>query len=229
LLIVRTGGNTTGWPDSPTHCVRMTAGRQWSFASLSGMCHRKPVFYDSWQPMDVPVGLPVESRRIFGSHPVGKIDDRQPPCTARVKGALLADDKQLSDGVVSDTSTRSDWSALIVSHPAVRRRSAFSGRWKGPLMDTTLFRCAECGYRADVLGASHRSAESKHKSMVCRSCRVIVVAVVARLVPGQPKFGMSTDRWHSISAVCPHCGAEGLLPWPPTHPCPRCGSEMEED
>jgi hypothetical protein len=96
-------------------------------------------------------------------------------------------------------------------------------------MDKILFHCSECGYRANVLGASSRDAEAKHKSMVCRSCKAVVVAVVARLVPGETEFGLPIDRWHAVSAQCPHCQGGGLLPWPPTHPCPRCGSEMDED
>lgn len=95
-------------------------------------------------------------------------------------------------------------------------------------METTLFRCAECGYRADVLSASSHDAEFKRKSMVCRACRAVVVTVVARLVPGQAAFGLPNSRWQVVAAVCPHCHGSGLLPWPPTHPCPRCGSEMDE-
>ena len=95
-------------------------------------------------------------------------------------------------------------------------------------MDTTLFRCAECGYRADVLGASRRDAGVKRKSVVCRACKAVVVAVVACRVSGEAEFGMSSDRWDEVPAACPLCKASGLLPWPPTHPCPRCGTEMEE-
>ena len=95
-------------------------------------------------------------------------------------------------------------------------------------MDTTLFRCAECGYRADVLGASVRDSEVKRKSMVCRSCKAVVVAVVARREPGETDFGLTAHRWQDVSAICPLCGGGGLMPWPPTHPCPRCHSEMDE-
>jgi len=96
-------------------------------------------------------------------------------------------------------------------------------------MQTTLFRCAECGYRADVLGASRRDAEVKHKSMVCRPCKAVVVTVVARVVPGAPGPGQPAAQWQPIAAECPVCHGGGLWPWPPTHPCPRCGSEMDED
>lgn len=96
-------------------------------------------------------------------------------------------------------------------------------------METTLFRCAECGYRADVLGASVRETGVKRKSMVCRSCKAVVVAVVATLAPGETEFGLSANRWTEVVAVCPHCAKGGLMPWPPTHPCPRCHNEMDEN
>lgn len=96
-------------------------------------------------------------------------------------------------------------------------------------MDTTLFRCAECGYRANVLAANCRDHEAVHGSMVCPACRMVIVSVVARLTPGGSEPGQPADRWRPVAVTCPHCSSGVLLPWPPTHPCPRCGSEMDEN
>jgi hypothetical protein len=95
-------------------------------------------------------------------------------------------------------------------------------------MDPILFRCADCGYRANVLGTSASDNEVKRRTMVCRPCRAVIDAVVARLVPGETEMGLPIDRWHAVAALCPHCQAGGLLPWPATHPCPRCDCEMDE-
>ena len=95
-------------------------------------------------------------------------------------------------------------------------------------MATTLFRCATCGYRADVLAASERDHEVKRKAMVCRQCRAVVDTVVARLEPGENEFGMPVDRWHAVVAICPLCRGTNVGPWALSRPCPRCDGEMDE-
>ena len=96
-------------------------------------------------------------------------------------------------------------------------------------METTLYHCAGCGYRANVIGGIDRDHEVKLKTMVCRQCHAVVDAVVARLVPGETEFGIPIDRWHAVAAQCPNCGNGGLTPWPIARPCPRCDSEMDSE
>jgi len=96
-------------------------------------------------------------------------------------------------------------------------------------MRTILFRCPACGYRAQVTGGSETDHEVKVRTMVCRSCKAVVDAVVARLVPGETELGLPIDRWHAVAAQCPHCNGGGLVPWPLARPCPRCDGEMDEE
>ncbi|HOX24325.1 MAG TPA: hypothetical protein PLL30_01050 [Candidatus Krumholzibacteria bacterium] len=96
-------------------------------------------------------------------------------------------------------------------------------------MQTILFRCPACGYRAQVIGGGDRDNEAKLKTMVCRSCKTVVDAVVARLVAGETEFGLPVDRWHAVAALCPHCNSGNLMPWPTARPCPRCEGEMDEE
>lgn len=94
-------------------------------------------------------------------------------------------------------------------------------------MQTKLYHCRSCGYRANVIGGTDRDDDVRHKTMVCRHCHAVVDAVVARLVPGETEFGIPIDRWHSVAAACPVCGGSGLTPWPLDRPCPRCDEEMD--
>ncbi len=95
-------------------------------------------------------------------------------------------------------------------------------------MQNTMFRCGGCGYRANVLAASDRGEEVARQSMVCRACKAVVVVVVARRVPGETRSGPPTEQWQAVAGQCPTCRGGTLLPWPPTHPCPRCGAEMDD-
>lgn len=94
-------------------------------------------------------------------------------------------------------------------------------------METKLFHCTACGYRANVIGGTERDHEVKRRSMVCRQCHAVVDAVVAKLEPGENEYGLPVDRWLAVAALCPHCEKSGLTPWPPAFPCPRCDGEMD--
>ena len=94
-------------------------------------------------------------------------------------------------------------------------------------METKLYHCTGCGYRADVLGGTDRDSEAELKTMICRQCHAVVDAVVARLVPSETEFGVPIGRWQSVAAICPACEKGGLTPWPLARPCPRCDSEMD--
>ncbi|MDY0109923.1 MAG: hypothetical protein RBT60_08315 [Candidatus Krumholzibacteria bacterium] len=95
-------------------------------------------------------------------------------------------------------------------------------------MAMILYRCADCGYRANVLGPSHVGGGIKYETMICRSCKLVVDSVVARHVSSESGIDTPGIHWQEVAAQCPHCSGGGLLPWPATRPCPRCGGEMDD-
>lgn len=86
------------------------------------------------------------------------------------------------------------------------------------------FRCAGCGYRAEVSGGSDAGALGYVHTVSCRTCRP------ARLVDASPRDGaMATEPIEDVCVlVCPHerTRAHRIALW--THPgrCPRCEAEM---
>ncbi|MEZ4386954.1 MAG: hypothetical protein R3D98_05150 [Candidatus Krumholzibacteriia bacterium] len=94
-------------------------------------------------------------------------------------------------------------------------------------METKLYHCQGCGYRANVIGGLDRDDEVKLRTMVCSHCHAVIDAVVARLVPGETELGVPIDRWLAVPGQCPLCGGRGLTPWQLDRPCPRCNGEMD--
>ncbi len=94
-------------------------------------------------------------------------------------------------------------------------------------MQTKLYHCAACGYRADVLGGSDRNREITLKTMVCRACKAVVDVPVAAFVPGEAPPDQPGNCWQDIAAKCPLCGGSDVMPWALHRPCPRCEGDMD--
>ena len=87
------------------------------------------------------------------------------------------------------------------------------------------FTCAACGYEATVSGALDYGMLAVVRTMTCKDCTVLVDV----LVGARGKEGKTGDPdYDKDMGHCPQCDGTDVSKWPPSHPCPKCGSRMRK-
>ncbi len=90
---------------------------------------------------------------------------------------------------------------------------------------TTRFRCAKCGYAAEVCGGDDSDFDVRVKTMYCRACRELSdVPVEFRARDFLNDDMLDTDE--SRLGRCPRCRGADLVAWSAGQPCPRCGGAV---
>jgi len=75
---------------------------------------------------------------------------------------------------------------------------------------TSLFRCQQCGYHAEVSGGEDRGIRSRTRTVFCHNCREL------------------TDIDHE-SSRCLGCRSRRVTDWVADDPCPRCGGVVDDE
>ncbi len=85
------------------------------------------------------------------------------------------------------------------------------------------FTCSHCEYANEVSGGRDCGMLAVVETRICSQCR----ALVDVLIGAQGKDGPTGDEnLDEQLNLCPQCGGDSTKPWPPSHPCPRCGQSM---
>ena len=83
----------------------------------------------------------------------------------------------------------------------------------------SIFKCASCGYEAEVSGGIDCGFHANTETMICVNCRKLVDVLT----------GIEGKQSKADIGLCPECSTKNVNSWDQNDkPCPRCEGEMEQ-